>query len=101
MIKNITAETFEQEVLMSSAPVLVDFWAPWCLPCRMLSPTLDVLAKEQPQLTIAKINVDEQPELASQYGVMSIPTLMVMEGGKIKHQVSGLQSKSSISRMLA
>ena len=101
MIKNITAESFSAEVLHSSAPVLVDFWAPWCLPCRMLSPTLDALAKEQPQLLIAKVNVDEQPELAARYGVMSIPTLMVMENGQIKQQSSGLQSKNSIMKMLA
>jgi len=101
MIKNITAENFSAEVLESSAPVLVDFWAPWCLPCRLLSPTLDQLAKEQPQLLIAKVNVDEQPELAAKYGVMSIPTLMVVEAGQVKLQQSGLQNKQGILAMLA
>ena len=77
----ITKENFEAEVLKSAQPVLLDFWAAWCGPCRMLSPIVDEVAEERTDVKVGKVNVDEQPELASQFGVMSIPTLLVFEQG--------------------
>ena len=80
----ITKENFESQVLQSDKPVLIDFWASWCGPCRMLAPTIEQIAKEyQGQFVVGKINVDEQPELSSEFGIMSIPTLMVFKEGKV------------------
>ena len=80
---HITKENFETEVLQSEKPVLVDFWAEWCGPCQMLLPTIEELAGEVTDAKICKVNVDEQPELAGQFGVMTIPTLIVFKGGKV------------------
>ena len=76
---HITKETFEKEVLQSNIPVLLDFWAPWCGPCRMVGPILDEIAEEREDIKVCKVNVDEEPELAGQYDVMTIPTLMVFK----------------------
>ncbi len=96
----ITKENFESEVLKSDKPVLLDFWAAWCGPCRMVSPVVDEIAGEVEGAKVGKINVDEQPELASSFRVMSIPTLAVMKDGKIVNTSVGARSKNDILSML-
>lgn len=99
-IVNITNANFKEEVLDSDKKVLVDFWAPWCGPCRMVSPIVDEIAEENAAIKVAKINIDEQPQLASQYGVMSIPTLLVFENGDVIEKAVGARNKSFILQML-
>ena len=97
---NINKNNFRNEVLDSEKPVLLDFWASWCGPCRMVSPIVDEIAAERSDIKVGKVNVDEQPELAAQFGVMSIPTLVVMKGGKVVNQMVGARPKSQILAML-
>lgn len=97
----LTKENFESEVLKSDKTVLVDFWASWCGPCRMLSPVVDEIAEENTAIKVGKVNVDEQEELAMRYGIMSIPTLIVFQNGEIKTQSMGVQPKAAILEMLA
>ena len=97
---NINRNNFQNEVMNSDRKALLDFWAPWCGPCRMVVPIVEEIARERSDIKVGKINVDEQPELASQFGVMSIPTLVVMENGKIIHQISGARPKNAILGML-
>lgn len=99
-VMEITKENFTKEVLESDKPVLLDFWASWCGPCRMVSPLIDEIAEETATVKVGKVNVDEQPELASAYGVMSIPTLLVMRGGKVVQKAVGARPKSQILAML-
>lgn len=100
-VLNLTKETFAQEVLNTSLPVLIDFWAPWCGPCRMVSPMIDQIAQElKDSAKVCKINIDEEPELASAFGVMSIPTLLVIQEGKVVDQSVGLKAKEQIKQML-
>ena len=96
----ITKENFAQEVLQSEKPVLLDFWASWCGPCRMLSPIVDEVAEERGDVKVGKVNVDEQPELAGEFGVMSIPTLLVFERGKLVRQAVGARPKASVLDLL-
>jgi len=97
---NIHKNNFQNEVIHSDKPVLLDFWAPWCGPCRMVVPIVEEIAKERSDIKVVKINVDENPELAGQFGVMSIPTLMVMKNGRIVQQSRGAKPKSAILAML-
>ena len=93
---NITLENFEAEVIKSEIPVLVDFWAPWCGPCRMLSPVVDEIANEKTDIKVGKVNVDEQEELAMRFGIMSIPTLIVFKNGEAVKKTMGVQPKAAI-----
>ena len=97
---SVNKNNFNQEVLNSDKPVLMDFWAPWCGPCRMVVPLVEEIAKERSDIKVVKINVDEEQELAMQFGVMSIPTLVVMKNGKIVNQVTGAGPKAQILAML-
>lgn len=97
---NINTNNFQNEVMNSNKPVLLDFWAPWCAPCRMVAPTVEEIASERVDIKVGKINVDEQPELANKFGIMSIPTLVVMKNGKIVQRVSGVRPKNTILEML-
>ena len=97
---NINKNNFQNEIMDSEKTVLLDFWAPWCAPCRMVVPVIEEIAGERPDIKVGKINVDEQPELASKFGIMSIPTLVVMKNGKIVQQVSGARPKDAILGML-
>ena len=97
---NIKKNNFQNEVLNSEMPVLLDFWAPWCGPCRMVSPVVDEIASERGDIKVGKVNVDEQPELAAQFGVMSIPTLVVMKNGKLANKTVGAKPKAQILAML-
>ena len=97
---NINNNNFLSEVMNSEKKVLLDFWAPWCGPCRMVVPVVEEIAKERPDIKVAKINVDENPELATRFGIMSIPTLVVMENGKIINQAMGARPKNAILAML-
>ena len=98
---NINKENFENEVMNSDKPVLLDFWASWCGPCRMVVPIVEEIAAERPDIKVGKINVDEEPELARRFGIMSIPTLMVIKDGEIVNQSRGARPKNKILDMLA
>lgn len=97
---NLNQHNFREEVLNSDQKVLLDFWAPWCGPCRMVVPLVEQIAEERPDIKVGKINVEEQPELAAQYGIRSIPTLMVLEGGNVVRKAMGARPKKAILELL-
>lgn len=99
-IISVTKDHFRQEVLQSGQTVLVDFWAPWCGPCRMLAPILEEIAGEQPELKICKVNVDQEDALAKEFRIASIPTLLVVKNGQITARTAGVLSKAEILNML-
>ena len=97
---NINKNNFQNEIMDSEKTVLLDFWAPWCAPCRMVVPIVEGIASERRDIKVGKVNVDEEPELANKFSIMSIPTLVVMKNGKIVQQVSGARPKNAILEML-
>ncbi|MFD7647589.1 thioredoxin [Streptomyces albidoflavus] len=100
-LKSVTDASFEQDVLKSDKPVLVDFWAAWCGPCRQIAPSLEAIAAEHgEQIEVVKLNIDENPETAAKYGVMSIPTLNVYQGGEVAKTIVGAKPKAAIVRDL-
>ncbi len=100
MANTFTTANFNVEVLQSDVPVLVDFWASWCMPCKMLTPVIEELAEEAEGYKVGKVNVDEEPELARQYNVMSIPTVLVFKGGQVVKQSVGVQPKEALEDMV-
>ncbi len=100
-VQPVTDETFEEEVLKSDKPVLVDFWAAWCAPCRMLTPIMDEVAQEfSDQAKVLNLNVDENSETSAKYNIKGIPTLLLFNGGEVKDQIVGATSKDNIARMI-
>ena len=100
LILTVNKNNFQKEVLESDRPVLIDFWASWCGPCKSLSPIIDEISAEHPEIKVCKVNIDEEQELASQFDIMSVPTLLVIKDGKIVNQSVGLKPKNQILQML-
>ena len=100
MVKTITKNNFDEEVLKQGGTVLLDFWAAWCGPCRAMAPVVDKLAEEHPEVRFGKVNVDEENELAEKFGIFSIPTFVVIENGKVKAQTAGARPKEALEALL-
>ena len=100
MITNVTKQNFDKEVIQAEGSVLLDFWAAWCGPCRMIAPAVEKIAEEHPEVKVCKINIDDEQELAIRHGVMSIPTLMVVKNGEIVNTAIGLRPKEEIEALL-
>ena len=99
-VAEFTDENFDAEVLQSDGPVLVDFWAPWCGPCRQIAPMIDELARDNPGIKIGKVNIDDNPQAAQRYGVSSIPTLLVFKGGEVSESFVGVRPKAQLQEAL-
>lgn len=99
-IANITKANFDELVTQSSAPVLLDFWAPWCGPCRMVAPIVEEVAADREDILVGKVNIDEEMELAMQFGIASIPTLVVMKNGQVTGKAVGYRPKADIEKLL-
>ncbi len=99
-IIHLTSETYEEEVVKSDKPVLIDFWATWCGPCKMIEPALEEIAEERPDIKVCKVNVDQQPDLTAQYQVLSIPFLVILKDGEIVKKTMGAQPKASILKLI-
>lgn len=97
---NITEQNFNEEVLNSDKPVLIDFWASWCGPCRMIAPIIEQIADERSDIKVGKVNVDEEPALATKFGIMSIPTLVVINNGELTNKLVGVRPKEQILQMI-
>ena len=97
---NITEQNFNEEVIQSDKPVLIDFWASWCGPCRIIAPIIQEIADERSDIKVGKVNVDDEPALATQFGIMSIPTLVVMKNGELVNKLVGVRPKDQILQML-
>lgn len=100
LILTVNKNNFQKEVLESDRPVLIDFWASWCGPCKSLSPIIDEISAEHPEIKVCKVNIDEEQELASQFDIMSVPTLLIIKDGKVVNQSVGLKPKNQILQML-
>ncbi|NND96565.1 MAG: thioredoxin [Pirellulaceae bacterium] len=99
-VKEFTDDNFDAEVLESDGPVLVDFWAPWCGPCRQIAPMIDELAGENPSIKIGKVNIDDNPGIAQRFGITSIPTLLVFKGGEVNESFVGVRPKTALQEAL-
>ena len=100
-VTEVNKNNFQTEVLESDKPVLLDFWASWCGPCRAVAPVIDEIAQENPEIKVCKVNIDEEKDLANEYGVMSIPTFLVIKDGKVVNQAVGVKPKKQITQMLS